>query len=108
MNKINEKPPVKMTTQEKSAFRRKKEWKDFSKQFLKDNPKCVFCGAKATLVHHKYESDYTLLEPQRFLALCNSDHRMAHRISQKKNLSPVINKMKLLLQEIDFGEWVKF
>lgn len=97
-----------MNSKEKNAFRRKKEWKEFSKEFLKENPKCCFCGcSKPTIVHHKYLEDYTLLEKDRFLPFCNADHRMCHRIAQKKGLSPFILKMKDLLKELDFGEWIK-
>lgn len=97
-----------MDSKEKNAFRRKKEWKEFSKEFLKaNNNKCIACGNKAKLVHHKYLEDYTRLEYDRFLPLCNFCHRSLHLFAQKKGLSPFILKMKDLLRELDFGEWIK-
>lgn len=97
-----------MTSEEKTKFRRTKIWKDYTKYFLDKYKYCCFCGAKATLLHHKYQDDYTLLEDDRFLPFCNADHRMCHRIGQKKNKSKPINDMKLyLLNDLDFGkDWI--
>ena len=99
-----------MDSKEKNAFRRKKEWKEFSKEFLKENPKCCFCGNLKTkkVVHHKFVENYDLLKEERFLVLCASCHRMCHLFARKKSLSEHIVDLKKIIKNIDFGDdWIK-
>ena len=62
---------------DKSRFRQRKIWKDFRKQIIAERKCCQFCGSKYRMnLHHmdKNPDNYTNLNPNHFLLLCNSCH----------------------------------
>jgi hypothetical protein len=99
--------PDEWTSKEKTTFRRKKEWIEFRKRFLKEHDTCVICGVKSATVHHKYKKDYNVLQDDRFLPMCRTCHRYAHRYGQLHDRTSYTHRIKEMLREIDFGdEWI--
>lgn len=95
------------TSKQKTAFRSRKEWTEFRKNFLKENPVCIICGVKSATVHHKYKKEYNLLDKSRFLAMCRTCHRFAHRYAQLHNRTAYTYSIKNMLHSIDFGDdWI--
>ena len=70
----------------KESFRSTKEWKQFSKQLREARPYCELCGCKSkTLqVHHMDESNYTDLNPSKFMVLCHACHQYISRYERIK------------------------
>ena len=71
---------------EKEAFRRTKEWKDFSKNLREQIGVCECCGTKSkTLqVHHAFPEDYKNLDPKNFWVLCRQCHSQVSRLEKIK------------------------
>lgn len=83
---------MRFTSKQKSEFRETPQWIVFRKYFLTlRNYTCEFCGetyskpsSQAQLnVHHRYETDYTNLDPARFLLLCRTCHQFIHKKYKK-------------------------
>jgi hypothetical protein len=71
-----------MSSKEKTEFRKTKRWLNFrSEMIAAHNNTCDCCGMKkkkGLTLHHKYKKNYDLLEPERFLVLCNQCHKFLH------------------------------
>ena len=82
-------PNEKATSQLKTLFRGRKEWKEFCSKLRdeRDN-KCEICGKPLTKVignvHHLHTcptmADYMNLEPNRFLLVCTNCHDWCHSV----------------------------
>lgn len=73
---------------EKNAFRRTKEWKDFSKRLRDESGGiCECCGTKSkTLqVHHAVPEDYRNLDESNFYVVCSGCHK---QISKCERIKP--------------------
>lgn len=72
---------------DKNAFRRSKEWKNFSKKLRAERPCCELCGTKSkTLQVHHMDTDiehYTdISDPSRFMVLCRACHSYIERLAK--------------------------
>ena len=72
----------------KNKYRRSAEWVQWRKQLLETcwDGKCACCGTKTKTpqLHHMTPSEYTLLEPERFVFVCRSCHREISRLERIK------------------------
>lgn len=75
-------------------FRRTPQWQVFRKYVLASrNQTCEFCGKHYSRVHnldvhHKFRTNYTNLEPARFMLLCKTCHQFLH----KKSGTPLLGQ----------------
>lgn len=73
--------------EEKNAYRRTKEWKDWREKFLESwDGVCACCGCKTKRpqLHHMTPSEYKLLEPERFVFVCRECHSQISRVEKIK------------------------
>ena len=76
------------------AFRLTPQWRVFREYMLSSrNYTCEFCGKKYKRtshldVHHKFITNYELLEESRFMLLCKTCHQFLH----KKSGTPLLGK----------------
>lgn len=83
---------------EHEAFRNSPQWLIFRKYMLSArNQTCEFCGKRYSRVqyldvHHKYSTNYTNLDPSRFMLLCKTCHVFLH----KKEGTPLLGKYTCL------------
>ena len=76
---------LKKLSEEHARFRETPQWLLFRKYMLAShNQTCDFCGKKYKRtqnldVHHKYETNYTNLDPSRFMLLCKTCHQFIHK-----------------------------
>ena len=71
---------------DKIAFRKTKEWKDFSSMMRAKHTVCECCGTKSKRlqVHHAFPDDYKNLDEENFYVLCSSCHRFIERAGRIK------------------------
>jgi hypothetical protein len=102
-------PNDKLTSKEKSIYRKSKEWITFRNQTIqKRGNKCEICGYEKSLtLHHVHLNDsaqsYTNLKEERFRVICMGCHRWLHRVerSYHRKRDPVKpdERIESLLQE---------
>jgi predicted HNH restriction endonuclease len=75
---------LKLVAEQHAKFRETPEWQLFRKWMLSAHAQtCDFCGKKYSRtsfldVHHKFVTNYTNLEPSRFMLLCKTCHKFLH------------------------------
>jgi len=84
------------TSEDKTLFRKTKDWIDFRNKIVKEREICEFCGYERRLsAHHIYLTDkaidYTNLVPERFKVVCSGCHKFLHRVwsSYKRKKNPI-------------------
>ena len=88
--------------EEKNAYRRTKEWKDWRKRLLEERGTyCQCCGKKTKILdcHHADEEHYKDLDPDKFFLVCKLCHKC---ISALEHIKPE-NRKKLRNED-----WVDF
>lgn len=93
-----------MTSEEKSKFRQRKEWKQFRETMRKLNKVDFLTGSKLTKtynLHHLdfHEENYTNLVKENFLTLNNQSHDCWHQIYGDPRHRKDWRKIMKLLEE---------
>lgn len=76
-----------MNSKEKRKFRQSKEWKEFRQKIINNRGRrCECCGGYCSKpqLHHIDESDYTNLDPKKFVLLCSLCHKQISRLERAK------------------------
>jgi 5-methylcytosine-specific restriction endonuclease McrA len=81
-----------MTSSEKTAFRKTKQWKEFRKKILKErNNTCECCGQKGGRLHlhHIRPELYDILIPDNFSVLCGQCHKIVSKLERRKDKNTI-------------------
>lgn len=73
------------------------EWIDYSKKFLKQNPKCYACGNKSEATDHwkAHKNDLELFwNPNNMLPLCSKCHSFVTNHYDRVNPPLIVEKLK--------------
>lgn len=73
--------------EEKNAYRRTKEWKDWRKRLIEERGTyCQCCGKKTKILdcHHADEEHYKDLDPDKFFLVCKLCHKCISALEQIK------------------------
>lgn len=75
-----------LTSETKTAFRKTKGWREFSKMMREKYPLCECCGTKSkTLqVHHAVPDDYKNLNELNFYVVCSECHKQISKLERIK------------------------
>ena len=67
--------------EDKQAFYNTSRWRKMRRDFLKENPYCVYCGSLADQVHHDFPEKYNYYNEEEFydvshlVSVCAECHR---------------------------------
>lgn len=73
--------------EEKNAYRRTNEWKDWRKRLIEERGTyCQCCGKKTKILdcHHADEEHYKDLDPDKFFLVCKLCHKCISALEQIK------------------------
>jgi hypothetical protein len=93
---MNKQDEMKELARQHAAFRQTPQWIVFRKFMLSShNMTCDFCRQpykqEARLhIHHKYATNYTRLEADRFMVLCDTCHQFIHKKEKAPRFAGVL------------------